>query len=395
MQSKLRLIDTGWDRELEGALGADHSSVRIVCPFIKKQAAKRLLGWGPPDQFQVITRFNLGDFGDGVSDISALQLLRENGAKVRGVRNLHAKLYLFGKSRAIVTSANLTERALLRNHELGFVTEDSGIVGECLQYFDELWKRAGPDVSAERLIEWDRKVTKFLASGVRVTARNILGDEGVDADIPPEPIISSPWVVDAREAFVKFFGQSHNRADRTMPVVNEVQRSGSHWACTYPKGKRPRSVNDGAVMFMGRMVRQPNDILIYGRAIGLKHVPGRDDATRTDLARRHWKEKWPHYVRVHHPDFVAGSLSNGVSLGELMDVLKSNAFAPTQRNAAAGTGNVDPRRAFMRQPAVQLSSEATAWLTARLESAYLEHGKLPAAELEALDWPDVSDSIVG
>ena len=37
-----------------------------------------------------------------------------NNARVRGVRNLHAKLYIFGESRAIITSCNLTEAALTR-----------------------------------------------------------------------------------------------------------------------------------------------------------------------------------------------------------------------------------------------------------------------------------------
>jgi hypothetical protein len=67
---------------------------------------------------------------------------------------------------------------------------------------------------------------------------------------------------------VKFFGRGDNRADRSMQILEEVRRSGSHWACTYPKGKRPRMVRDGATMFMGRLVKDPNDILIFGRARG-------------------------------------------------------------------------------------------------------------------------------
>ena len=31
------------------------------------------------------------------------------GARARGIKNLHAKAYIFGDRRAIVTSANLTE----------------------------------------------------------------------------------------------------------------------------------------------------------------------------------------------------------------------------------------------------------------------------------------------
>jgi hypothetical protein len=99
-----RIVDTGWDKVLGDALRADSSRVRIVCPFIKKRAVARLLKRDKPKALQVITRFNLDDFSEGVSDIAALQLLLDKGAHIRGVRNLHAKLYLFGANRAIVTS---------------------------------------------------------------------------------------------------------------------------------------------------------------------------------------------------------------------------------------------------------------------------------------------------
>ena len=65
-----------------------------------------------PGSIQVITRYNLSDFADGVSYIEALHLLLDAGAAVRGIRGLHAKLYMFGSTRAIVTSANLTEAGL-------------------------------------------------------------------------------------------------------------------------------------------------------------------------------------------------------------------------------------------------------------------------------------------
>jgi hypothetical protein len=174
-----------------------------------------------------------------------------------------------------------------------------------------------------------------------------------------------------------------------MTVFEEVQRSGCHWACTYPKGKRPKRVPDGAIMYMGRMVKEPNDILIYGRAIGMRHAPGRDDATPEDIAQRTWKADWPHYVRVHHAEFIAGTLTNGISLNDLMDTLKSDAFMPTQRHAAKGRGNTNPRKAYMQQAAVELTAQANSWLNQRLQQAYLLHGKLAPATLRQLDWPKV------
>ncbi len=49
------------------------------------------------------------------------------------------------------------------------------------------------------------------------------------------------------------------------------------------------------------------------------------------------------YVRVHHGEFVAGTLRNGVRLSELMDTLGSDAFVSTQNHARTGSGNTDPR----------------------------------------------------
>ena len=143
-----RLVDTGWNAVLTDAAQKDHSAVRLVCPFIKMVAVERLLAKGKPGLMQVITRFDLNDFVQGVSDLAALQRLLDAGATIRGIKNLHAKLYLFGDSRVVVTSANLTQAALDRNHEFGFVAIDVGIVGRCRQYFDDLWAKAGANLTA-------------------------------------------------------------------------------------------------------------------------------------------------------------------------------------------------------------------------------------------------------
>lgn len=301
------LISAGWDQVLRDVFRLDRSSVRIVCPFIQCGALVRILGEERSTEIKVITRFKLRDFSERVNDLDAIEALLGMGAQVRGVRNLHAKLYLAGSSRAIVTSANLTDAALRENHELGFVTDDELIVGRCSDYFDQLWANAGENVTAEQLKGWRSKVMAHQAEtgGANATP---LGDEGTRVDMRATPVPVPAWTGESKQAFVKFFGQGHNRADRQMLVLDEIKRSGSHWACTYPKGRRPRSVRDGASMFMGRLVKGPVDILIFGRAVGLSHVEGRDDATPAELRLRAWKEKWPHYVRVHNAEFIGGVL---------------------------------------------------------------------------------------
>lgn len=382
-----RLIDTGWSKVLVDAMQHDHAAVRLVCPFIKQGAVERLLASVRPGSLQVITRFDLNDFARGVSDLSALRLLLEHRATIRGIRNLHAKLYLFGGTRAIVTSANLTLAALDRNHEFGIVAEDAGIVSSCQQYFDDLWAKACTNLTAKKLATWEATVTAYLVGGACPTNTTTLPDVGANTGLTADPADIPELIGYAKHAFVKFFGTSTNRADHSTDVFEEVQRAGSHRACTYPKGKRPRNVQDGDVMFIGRMVMDPNNIMIYGRAIGKRYEEGRDDATAEDIALRSWKVDWPHYVRIHNAEFVAGTLANGISLNDLMDALKSDAFMSTQRNTLKGAGNTDPRRAIMRKAAVQLTLEASVWLNERLQEAFRLHGKLAPAQMGQLDWP--------
>lgn len=383
------LVDSGWEKLLSGALQSDQSGLHIVCPFIKSGAARRMLGQVRPQTLKVVTRFNLGDFAEGVSDLSALEFLLKSGARIRGIKNLHTKLYVVGESRAILTSANLTDKAFQRNHELGVDATDAVFVGKCQAYFDRLWRIGARDLTREMLDEWCQKIREQSGKRPRQNVSTGLPDEGADAGVLTDPIVITRTGKRSGQSFVKFFGESHRRAPRSMPVIDEVKRSGCHWACTYPAGKRPRSVKDGASLFMGRLVEDPDDILIYGRAVGTKHVPGRDEASADDIKLRDWKEHWPHYVRVDDAEFVSGVLSDAVSLNELMQALGPDSFAPTQRNAERGSGNTNPRRAYLQQAAVELTGEAHKWLDKRLNEAFAAHGKLSASDLAKLDWPKV------
>ena len=76
----VRLVDTRWGAELTDALRADASALRVICPFIKVGALDRLLSLNP-GSVQVITRFNLADFADDVSEIAALRRLLDASAR--------------------------------------------------------------------------------------------------------------------------------------------------------------------------------------------------------------------------------------------------------------------------------------------------------------------------
>jgi hypothetical protein len=386
----VELVDRDWNAAIHAGLGCDSSSFRVVCPFVKERVLAGLIKDHRPTELRLVTRLKLADFANGVSDIAALRAVLQAGGRVRGVRDLHAKVFLFGTTRAAVTSANLTTAGLAGNHEFGCVSEEAAFVDACSAYFESLWAAATPNVTSQQLDEWDLLVGEHLDRGAPPGSAVGLPDFGAPVHVTAATLpdlAPSGWPAESGHAFVKFFGEGSNRADHGASTFGEVQRSGCHWACTYPVDKRPRAVSDGDTIFVGRLVARPNDTMIFGRVIGRQHRDGQDDATPQDVALRPFKEHWPHYVRVHHGQFVAGTLGNGVSLAELMDSLGTDAFASTRANAAAGHGNTDPRRAFRQQPHVRLTPEAAAWVTGRLEEAFRLHGTVPAEALDQLDWP--------
>ena len=126
---------------------------------------------------------------------------------------------------------------------------------------------------------------------------------------------------------------------------------------------------------MATLVDGP-DIRIHGRAIAVAHQEGRDEATQADINRRDWRERWPCYFRVHHAEFVAGTLANGVSLYTMMDILGTNAFATTQARVANGLP-ADPRMSIRQQAHVRLSTQGLEWIHRELENAMAGYGKLP------------------
>lgn len=368
-------------------------ALHIVCPFIKLKTAERLLRHHPAP-IRVITRFNLADFFDGVSDTAALRLLVRRGAEVRGVRNLHAKVYLFGERRVIVTSANLTDAALTRNHEFGFQSDEPTIVARCHEYFTRIWSEAGDNLTIARVDEWERRIFAEQRAGGRPSQRRGLPDEGTSTIsrlkmVPPAAGAVHPTV----PAHLKFFGRANGRVPLSTDMLENVKDCGSHWAATYPF--RPRNVADGDVMFIGRLTSGPDDVMIHGRALALAHRETVDDASSEDLLLRPWKRDFPHYVRLHHAEFVAGTLENGVSLNAAIKALGADVFVTTQEaveQKRRTKEDINPKRSLRQKPAIRLTPEAHAWINTQLDERFARHGQIPPAVLETLDWPALVES---
>jgi len=382
-----RIIDRQWKEVFQRNAEAARQQSLIISPFLRRTVLENLLG-DKPRKVRVLTRFNLAELLNGASDIKALEYLLEIGAKVKGIKHLHSKVYIFGASKVIITSANLTQAALSKNAEFGVESTASEFVQEATVYFESLWEKAGSVLDASTLARWKRRISKAARSYVGPTSQIGLGDQGTDLgfeDGSEMDHLEAAMAILPSHWFIKFFGTSNDRASRDLHVLEEVKDSACHKVLSYPTGKRPRQVRDGDLIFIGQLVNEPNDIMIFGRALGMKHNPQTDNATTADIRKRKWRRDWSHYVRVTRTEFVNGRLRDCVSLYALMHDLGYDSFASTYANALQGSGNTDPRKAYLRQASVRLTSHAAQILAARLEDVFSKFGRLPDKELDKID----------
>ena len=96
----------------------------------------------------LVTRTDLRDFAVGSSNLDTLCTLANKGVIVRSLNDLHAKIYVFDDSAALVTSANATLSGLRHNLECGLGTEDKHIVKQLAR---SLLRGLGADEPPQRM----------------------------------------------------------------------------------------------------------------------------------------------------------------------------------------------------------------------------------------------------
>ena len=72
-------------------------------------------------------------------------VLEDNKVKIYYDIDLHAKLLIIDDKEILVSSANLTTKSLLSNHELGIWSKDENLVKETIRYFEKLCKQKAYD----------------------------------------------------------------------------------------------------------------------------------------------------------------------------------------------------------------------------------------------------------
>lgn len=133
------LIKNPWDTLFYSLIKDCKTSLKITSPYIKSKVVTELLANKLDSvSLQIITSCKLINFYRSASDTEALKLILDNNGRVFNYQALHSKIYLFDNIKAIVTSANLTNKGLINNFEYGLLIEESHLVTEIEKDFNDL-----------------------------------------------------------------------------------------------------------------------------------------------------------------------------------------------------------------------------------------------------------------
>lgn len=125
------LLTSNWEDTLFDMTDRCASRLTLLTPFVKYNVFERLLNvTSDAVEVRLLSRFSVPQFHKGVSDIAVFKRALEADSVIRSLQRLHAKVYIFDDTRAIVTSGNLTTAGLQSNVEYGVLLSDGKIVEE-------------------------------------------------------------------------------------------------------------------------------------------------------------------------------------------------------------------------------------------------------------------------
>jgi HKD family nuclease len=142
--SSIKLICNEGDKECIGDVllklcKEASEDIVIISPYITHRPIIEVAEDLKAARIRLLTKLSLKDFIVGASDIDVLLgLARNPKVKLRYYTDLHAKIYLFDKRKAVITSANFTDRGLSDNLEYGVLIEGAKAV-EISNYVEDKW----------------------------------------------------------------------------------------------------------------------------------------------------------------------------------------------------------------------------------------------------------------
>lgn len=161
-KSAIKLLPGDWKGELAQLARCALADLVIVTPYFTAFGTQLLTqnvstSFFSRGKITFLTDLSPSNICAGAAQPAALVPLQNQTSRIQIVHlpNLHAKVYVADKARAIVTSGNLTAGGLVHNHEYGLLIESEGIISRIREDIEEL-AALGTSVTGERLRTYAR-----------------------------------------------------------------------------------------------------------------------------------------------------------------------------------------------------------------------------------------------
>lgn len=149
----MKLIQDNLYTEFIRLLQQTTNDLIIVTPFIKADFIENVIRQINPNvNIKILTNFSRDSFINRASDPEFVIILKENfkNVDIRHLDNLHAKIYIFDEKIALISSANLSQKAFLDNFEYSVLIDEISIIQKILKDVKTMFDKS---VLIERLLK--------------------------------------------------------------------------------------------------------------------------------------------------------------------------------------------------------------------------------------------------
>lgn len=339
----VKLITSNALDDMNELLNNTKENFRMICPFIGKNIAIRLSQIISQNKIKstIITRFSRSDFYKRVSSLDGLLSLEESGCKIKAVRNLHTKLYLFDNDAMILGSSNFTNGGLVSNVELNILIKDErSVINQGIAYFNEINACISEEFFiTKKMIQDEMKVLEPLMDDSSLQFMENF-DRGQKIgpkkrnDIIEEMFSIYSDTIDLEPtAWIKFEGYSDSKRTPNDDPISITLDSNNYYRTYFPKKKKPTGFKDGDIIFIAKNSWDKNgepSPMIFGYGFTKKfkeeNIVSNEEKEQNPVFKR-----WPYFINVENFRFIRTTLKDGISLLDLYKDIGSDTFPTSQK----------------------------------------------------------------
>lgn len=191
---EITLIKSPWEDVFLELVEQTEEKLLITSPFIKSEPVEKMMSVKDAKvSIEYITSFKLMNFYRKSSDFEALNTILNNNGVIRNYQPLHAKVYIFDKTQAIITSGNFTNGGMNTNYEYGVLIKDENNVASVVQDFYAIFNSNITGEISFEIIENAQKIIQDTHREKEVTFKPLeVEDDDTDIfDAGTPPIIEN------------------------------------------------------------------------------------------------------------------------------------------------------------------------------------------------------------